>query len=202
MQVLFFLSQNSAPEAHDDLEGLARRASMLPGDIAHLAAGEVDIPVVLADIFALLSGLQTALASGSLGKENAQVLQGEYEALAERLVHGSNPSPFLSQDDFGLPSLPEASSPMLGAPASFGKLNNQPRAIKDKETKGHTKGQSDRMSLILELVRKKKRLSIKEISEVIKGCSEKTIQRELGALIEQGLVRKVGERRWSLYIPA
>jgi len=58
------------------------------------------------------------------------------------------------------------------------------------------------MSLILELVRKKKSLSIKEIATVVKGCSEKTIQRELALLIHQGLVRKVGERRWSLYLPA
>jgi len=58
------------------------------------------------------------------------------------------------------------------------------------------------MSFILDLVRKRKSLSIKEIAAVIKDCSEKTIQRELAALISQGLVRKVGERRWSLYTPA
>jgi DNA-binding HxlR family transcriptional regulator len=34
---------------------------------------------------------------------------------------------------------------------------------------------------------------------MIRGVSEKTIQRELGALIESGLVMKQGERRWSVY---
>ena len=39
------------------------------------------------------------------------------------------------------------------------------------------------------------------VAKVIKGFSEKTIQRELTALIQQGLVQKRGERRWSVYSP-
>ena len=41
--------------------------------------------------------------------------------------------------------------------------------------------------------------SIKDISEVITDCSEKTIQRELNSLIDNGLVKREGERRWSRY---
>lgn len=41
--------------------------------------------------------------------------------------------------------------------------------------------------------------SIKEIATVIPGCSEKTIQRELSALVASGSVKRVGERRWSRY---
>ncbi len=202
MQVLFFLAANAAAAERDDLEGLARRAGLLPGDIAHLASGEVDAAVVLADIFALLSGLQMLTAGGVLSKENALVIEAEYEAIAERLVRGSHPSPFLSSDDFGVPELHEPSASTLSAPGHFGRLSSPTAVLKDKQPKGQNKGQSDRMSLILELVRKKKSLSIKEIAAVIKDCSEKTIQRELGSLIQQGLVRKVGERRWSLYLPA
>ena len=33
------------------------------------------------------------------------------------------------------------------------------------------------------------------------ACSEKTIQRELNILIERGLIRREGERRWSVYLP-
>ena len=70
---------------------------------------------------------------------------------------------------------------------------------KDKIYKGQYKGQKDRMSLILEFIKSQKTPSIKDIAAKIKDCSEKTIQRELGVLIDQGLIRRVGERRWSHY---
>lgn len=41
--------------------------------------------------------------------------------------------------------------------------------------------------------------SIKDIAKAIKDCSEKTIQRELNALIAKGVVVREGEKRWSVY---
>ncbi len=41
--------------------------------------------------------------------------------------------------------------------------------------------------------------SIKDISDVITDCSEKTIQRQLNTLIKDGLVKREGQRRWSKY---
>ena len=90
---------------------------------------------------------------------------------------------------------------MLGHGMSYGTPDIRLGAIKDNRTKGQSKGQSERMSLILDLVRKRKSLSIKEIASVIRNCSEKTIQRELNILIERGLIRREGERRWSMYLP-
>ncbi len=42
-------------------------------------------------------------------------------------------------------------------------------------------------------------LSIKDIKDIFPECSEKTIQRELIALVLQGQIKKKGERRWSTY---
>lgn len=42
-------------------------------------------------------------------------------------------------------------------------------------------------------------VSIKEISQKVLGCSEKTIQRELNSLLEEKIIRKEGEKRWSRY---
>lgn len=58
---------------------------------------------------------------------------------------------------------------------------------------------SNRQNTILALIKKKKELTIKDISEVIKDCSEKTIQRELSSFIESGVLKRTGERRWSKY---
>lgn len=59
--------------------------------------------------------------------------------------------------------------------------------------------QKDRRAIILGLVQKKDRITVKDVSNVIKDCSEKTIQRELLALVKQGVLKKEGERRWSTY---
>jgi hypothetical protein len=43
-------------------------------------------------------------------------------------------------------------------------------------------------------------VSIKDIATRIKGCSEKTIQRELNALLYDNIIERIGEKRWSRYI--
>ena len=199
--VLVLLAQTAEPACRDEIDAAARRTASLCGDIAHLAAGELDASIVLADLFALLSTVRMLVSERALSAENGLILVGEIEQVAERLARGSHPSPFISNEDFVVP-LQEYQHPMLGHLSGVASDTRHLAGIKDNRTKGQNKGQSERMSLILELVRKKKSLSIKEIAAVIKGCSEKTIQRELALLIGQGLVRKVGERRWSLYLPA
>lgn len=65
---------------------------------------------------------------------------------------------------------------------------------------------SERRALILDCIRKKGGdVGIKDILEVpeIAGkLSEKTLQRELMGLLEEGKIRKRGERRWSRYFLA
>jgi len=43
-------------------------------------------------------------------------------------------------------------------------------------------------------------VSIKDIATRIKGCSEKTIQRELNALVFDNKILRIGEKRWSRYL--
>lgn len=43
-------------------------------------------------------------------------------------------------------------------------------------------------------------VSIKDIAAKIKGCSEKTIQRELNSLLYDNLIERIGEKRWSRYV--
>jgi hypothetical protein len=58
---------------------------------------------------------------------------------------------------------------------------------------------NQRQNSILDVIRRKGESSIKDLTDVIKGCSEKTIQRELIALVSSGVLLKKGERRWSRY---
>ena len=56
-----------------------------------------------------------------------------------------------------------------------------------------------RKEIILNLIRGKSEYTIKDISVHIAGISEKTIQRDLQALVVAGVLRRKGERRWSRY---
>ncbi|MGH7250205.1 MAG: hypothetical protein ACREGC_04470, partial [Minisyncoccia bacterium] len=188
-------------------------AFSLPQHIAHFAAGEMDLAMVVGDIFGLLSLVRLAATEGTLSHEHSLVLSQEYEKLAERMAGGNRLSPFISAGDFSIPKLPEEDSlsgtGLTPSPAHIGRLS-QPHTLKDikGQTKGHTSSKGhlgpigERMSLILGIVKKNRGVSIKDISAIIKDCSEKTIQRELASLISQGLVRKEGERRWSVYFAA
>ena len=58
---------------------------------------------------------------------------------------------------------------------------------------------SNRQEQIISVLKGQSNLTIKDFSKVIKDCSEKTIQRELIELVDKGVIKKEGERRWSRY---
>jgi hypothetical protein len=60
-------------------------------------------------------------------------------------------------------------------------------------------GSEDRRTRIRTIIEAKREATIKDISEIITDVSEKTIQRELNAMIEENVVKRQGERRWSKY---
>ncbi|HET8574683.1 MAG TPA: hypothetical protein VFM02_00735 [Candidatus Paceibacterota bacterium] len=58
---------------------------------------------------------------------------------------------------------------------------------------------SPRREAIVNFIKKEGDVSVKDVSKVIRGLSEKTLQRELTALVSDGVLKKEGERRWSRY---
>jgi hypothetical protein len=61
------------------------------------------------------------------------------------------------------------------------------------------KGQ--RREEILKIIKARGSVTIKDITGLVRDCSEKTVQRELMSLVDDKLVKKTGERRWSRYSP-
>src|SRR6185437_15421847 len=108
--VLSLLQQRSASVASESLENLVNASSRLPETIVHFAAGEIDITIILADIFSLLSAVRLSATQLVIAKENAAILCDEYEQLAEKIAGGTRLSPFISDADFILPSLPQIES--------------------------------------------------------------------------------------------
>ena len=59
---------------------------------------------------------------------------------------------------------------------------------------------SKRQDIILSFIKEHKSAAIKDIAALFTDTSEKTIQRELGALVNAGKITKRGEKRWSVYM--
>ncbi len=59
---------------------------------------------------------------------------------------------------------------------------------------------NSRREQILALFVKGVDVSIKDIASRIRGCSEKTIQRELNSLLYDNIIERIGEKRWSRYV--
>ena len=57
----------------------------------------------------------------------------------------------------------------------------------------------ERKELIISILKNGGDMTISDFKSEITDCSEKTIQRELSALIAMGIVKKEGERRWTKY---
>lgn len=58
---------------------------------------------------------------------------------------------------------------------------------------------NSRQSIIIALLKRKKEIMIKDVSPLISGCSEKTIQRELSEMVAAGILKRIGEKRWTRY---
>jgi hypothetical protein len=79
------------------------------------------------------------------------------------------------------------------------KSNEKVSYIKTPAPEKKVKDKNSRQDIILSMLKSGVKLTIKDFAKNIKDCSDKTIQRELSALVSKGLLKKEGERRWSKY---
>lgn len=73
-------------------------------------------------------------------------------------------------------------------------------SIRSKKQEDIHDNKNKRQSHILSFINDRKSVSIKDISALFTDVSEKTIQRELGALVVSGQITKRGSKRWSIYM--
>lgn len=71
--------------------------------------------------------------------------------------------------------------------------------LQDKKDNKIQVSREERRKQIIDFLKDKNFVSVRDISETIIDCSEKTLQRELNELVSQGKVLKEGEKRWSRY---
>ncbi len=172
-------------------------AAILPSGTARMALSR--------ELLALSSVLSIARTGGLLSSMNAELISREAHILLQEVAAYEEPRLFLDDaptlhgiakkvlSQGSLRSSTAARHVASGNPATYAKGH-----IKDtKEISDiHIK---DRREAVLSVIKNKEKASIKDISTIVRGVSEKTIQRELTALITTGMIRKDGERRWSTY---
>lgn len=162
------------------------------------------------ELLALSSMLGIARTGGLLSSMNADLIAREAHLLLQEVAAYEEPRLFLDE----APTLADIAK-RAASGARPPRAVHAPSSSVGESKKGPgipTKGQlkdspivkdisaTNRRNSILEIIQSKGgSASIKDISTVIRGVSEKTVQRELIALIGAGMIRKEGERRWSTY---
>ncbi len=163
-----------------------------------------------------LSLLNVAKISNLVSDMNHKLLVGEIDnviaLLRDRLnENAENAGYVLSESFFKTPDL-FSTGFKLGNRSSYSSGMNESKGHSQQSgafnhasngvTKGHEHGsekKTQRQEVIISILKGQSNLTIKDFAKVINDCSEKTIQRELIDLVNRGIVKKDGERRWSRY---
>lgn len=161
-------------------------------------------------VLEIVSLLEVASQSGLVSPMNFSILKTEFMNLIGGLIPLKKQTE--ERDRFALPKtffdVPQGSTYTPTHVPNAGGVDTQHKGqhtIKDTTVPSETANEitsfkkTNRQSIIINLLKKKKDLTIKDIAQVIRDCSEKTIQRELISLIDAGVLKKTGERRWSRY---
>ncbi len=164
------------------------------------------------ELLSLSSVLSIARTGGLLSVMNTELITREAHILLQEVAVYEEPRLFLDESPTlsgiakdalkrdavqsarvaeSRPS-PQRQVPPAGSKAAKGQLIKDTTGTRAEHIK-------DRRESVMSVIRNKGSVSIKDISTMIRGVSEKTIQRELAVLVESGIVLKRGERRWSTY---
>ncbi|PJE74607.1 MAG: hypothetical protein COV01_01075 [Candidatus Taylorbacteria bacterium CG10_big_fil_rev_8_21_14_0_10_41_48] len=177
----------------------------------------------------IVSLTSIAYRSGLISEMNWSILKKEFETLVDIIERGENRQAneetiIISPDFFDTPKT-ETSTTSTNTSVSNSKpaptqtpvfykghetktvvsersLSFTPRrsvAKKEKDIPRITSEKGDRKDVIISILRQKDGLSVKDFVDSFKNVSEKTIQRDLLAMVASGTIRKEGERRWSRY---
>lgn len=201
-----------------------RTAPALRNRMDQIAIGLVDSAILAPaaardsmsrELLALSSVLSIARTGGLLSTMNAELISREAQQLLQEIATYEEPRLFL--DD--APSLAElakeagaqraqntaaaerpGSAPRFPAARERAHQAASSNATHKGQSQGHIKDKAAaRREAIKSILASRGPSYIKDISTMIRDVSEKTIQRELQALIDSGEVAKKGERRWTQY---
>lgn len=175
-------------EAASDVLDMALES--LRGTDANLRDKIIDLRFTL---LSLESRLRVAHAAHYIGGDLLQVFTHEIESLYRSMKRytdqrSGNPLAGEAQEERRVEYKPARTRTVRSTSASAGEGQSTEDA-----------GGMSRRERVIEVLKTNPWATIKDISEVIKDCSEKTIQRELISMIKDNIIVRQGDRRWSKY---
>lgn len=201
ISVIFFVSNNVDKEQKDsalikdvlDAARVTHNAILATLDVrTHLA--EESIRAAAHSLIALDSKLRIAATVGVISPDVLHVLSSEIDAV----LRGVNKYLVRTSAFDDLNYRVSAPREVLPRARSHERVASTPRNQNESPTAEKPVDQ-DRRERIKVVLGAKGEATIKDISDIITDVSSKTIQRELNAMIEDNLVKRQGERRWSKY---
>lgn len=178
----------------DDKEPLKWRLRTLSTDL--VSERVKDKSSTVKEISSLFSMAKTA---GLVSETNYDILVQELSKLKQEVEKPLDMS-FLREittDERALPE-PQGITYIKDKPAD----NKIVDKLRLKEFGVVSVKKNSRQSIIIAILKRKKEVTIRDISSLIRNCSEKTIQRELLTMVRTGILKRVGEKRWSRYFLA
>lgn len=153
---------------------------------------------------AAIAELQTLCDVGFFSKHisemNASILKKEfaflYKTIVEEIGVGAANTVLLSRDFFAEEAPDFHKGQNKGHTMSFMK---PPVTVAKTTPSEVSSGRSGRRDTIIGLIKERGEVGVADLSAGLKGVGGKTIQRELLAMVAEGLLKKQGERRWSRY---
>lgn len=150
----------------------------------------------------IISFLNIASVASLVSMMNSSILIEEIESL-KNFINGENgkinlPGYILSDSFFGTDIEGKVDKGQNNTSKTLSGIKDNNSQINPILSRSEDK-QKGRKESIINLLKKDSNLTIKDFTKVIKDCSEKTIQRELISLVKEGVIKKLGERRWSTY---
>lgn len=208
LAVLLVLDNSKVPEEmkHDIRLAIAKIVKDI-SFINKLKQEDRDIMSFIKDITdnvdSIISIMSFMMKSGYVIEERFQILKTASQIIKDKLsvflaqdtmhVHLSLMVDDLKKEEAALAQPTERKNEDKGGVNKFvKKISNFSRI------KSPVMLENDRKTEILKILSSVP-ISIKDISSKISDCSEKTIQRELNALVDMKKVSKYGEKRWSKY---
>lgn len=153
--------------------------------------------------------LEVAFFSGYISEMNFSVLKSEFDIFMNEISNFKNLYNTIDKNslqvNIGFDRIVQNNYTYGSTSRQHEKFQNMASNIAKKAPDNHVLGsvskirKTSRKESIISIIKKKGKVSIKDISSVILNCSEKTIQRELQMLVNVGTIKKSGDRRWSVY---
>jgi len=155
-----------------------------------------------------VSLLGLSYASGFITEMNSTIIINELKSLSSLLIErfDTNKSLLISREDLFVPQEQARISPQSVANKGYLDDINISSASRNVVTRSPKtdgerviKKKNERRNAILDLLNTKQDIGVKDVHVNLPHYSEKTLQRELIKMVDEGLLTKEGDRRWSRY---